>query len=260
MHSRPDALPGAILLSVLLAGLAAPAAAVAGNPANGVARVALLELYTSEGCNSCPPADRWVSSLPRSLVPDKLVVLAFHVDYWNYLGWEDRFSQKNFTTRQQALVRANRLRTAYTPQLALNGRDYRRSGDIRAQVADINAQPAGVQIRLNASRTVSSLRITAIAEPTRTSSNEPMELYVALYENNLETEVKAGENRGERLRHDYVVRTLIGPVAVAPGKPAHWHGQIPLAGDWKLANLGLAAFVQTVGGGEVFQATSLPVP
>jgi hypothetical protein len=180
-------------------------------------RVALLELYTSEGCNSCPPADRWVSSRPR-LVPQKLVVLAFHVDYWNDLGWKDRFSQRRFTERQQSLVRANGLHTAYTPQLVLNGRDFRGLAGIATQVAQVNAQAPRINLTLNADRQASALKVSVLATPAMQSVNGSTELYVALYENNLETRVEAGENRGRRLRHDYVVRNLIGPVALAPNK------------------------------------------
>jgi len=227
--------------------------ATAGN----VSRVALLELYTSEGCNSCPPVDRWVSNLPQpTFVPQRLVVLAFHVDYWNYLGWQDRFSQQRFTERQQALVRVNGLRTAYTPQLLLNGRDFRDTAGIKKHVSRINDQSPSVNLTLRADRNGSTLGTSVSVKPVAPSTQEPMELYVALYENNLESQVKAGENRGRRLQHDYVVRTLLGPVAVASNKTTHWEGQIPLAAGWKTADLGLAAFVQSAKSGEVFQATT----
>jgi hypothetical protein len=218
-------------------------------------RVSLLELYTSEGCNSCPPADRWVSNLPRPrLVPDRLVVLAFHVDYWNYLGWPDRFSQARFTERQRALARANRLRTIYTPQLVLNGRDYRNSGNIETRVA--GARIPSIGLALKAERGDAALEVSVVATPAGNARGEETELYVAVYENNLETQVKAGENRGVRLRHDYVVRKLIGPVAVAANKPTHWAGEIPIDRDWKAGDLGVAAFVQETQGGEVLQATA----
>jgi len=230
--------------------------AIAGN----VSRVALLELYTSEGCNSCPPTDRWVSSLPQpQFVPQRLVVLAFHVDYWNYLGWKDRFSQRRFTDRQQELVRANSLRTAYTPQLVLNGRDFRDTAGIKKHVSRINAQSPSVNLILHADRKDSTLKTSVSVNPVATSAQVPMELYVALYENNLESQVKAGENRGKRLQHDYVVRILIGPFAVAPDKTTHHEWQIPLAADWKIADMGLATFVQSAKTGEVLQVTTLIV-
>ena len=227
--------------------------ATAGN----VPRLALLELYTSEGCNSCPPTDRWVSNLAQpQLVPQRLVVLAFHVDYWNYLGWPDRFSQRRFTERQQTLVRANGLRTAYTPQLVLNGRDFRDTTDLEKQLARINVQAPSVNLTLHADKKDSTLTTSVLVNPVASSTPEPMELYVALYENNLESHVRAGENHGKRLRHDYVVRVLIGPVAVASDKTTRQEWQIPLAADWKSADLGLAAFVQSARSGEVLQAAT----
>jgi len=242
----------AIALTGVLSGAAGQSTAAGNMP-----RVALLELYTSEGCNSCPPADRWVSSLPRPrLVPQQLVVLAFHVDYWNYLGWQDRFSQRRFTERQQALVRANDLRTAYTPQLVLNGRDFRDTAEIEKQVARINEQSPSVNLTLHADRKGPTLTTSVSVNPVAQSTQEPMELYVALFENNLESQVQAGENRGKRLQHDYVVRILIGPVVVTPDKVMHREWQIPLAAEWKTADLGLAAFVQSAKSGEVLQVTT----
>jgi hypothetical protein len=88
------------------------------------------------------------------------------------------------------------------------------------------------------------------------SAPEPMELFVALYENNLESQVQAGENRGKRLHHDYVVRDLLGPVAVATDQITHQAWQIPLAADWKTADMGVAAFVQSTKTGEVLQVTT----
>jgi hypothetical protein len=244
------------LLAIALTGIVGGGAghsATAGN----VSRVALLELYTSEGCNSCPPTDQWVSNLPQpQFVPQRLVVLAFHVDYWNYLGWPDHFAQRRFTERQQALVRTNGLRTAYTPQLVLNGRDFRDTAGIEKQVARINAQVPSVHLTLNASKKGSTLNTSVSVNPVATSTQEPMELFVALYESNLESQVQAGENRGKRLQHDYVVRVLIGPVAVAANKTTHQEWQLPLATDWKTADMGLAAFVQSTKTGEVLQVTT----
>ena len=89
---------------------------------SGAQRVALLELYTSEGCDSCPPTDRWVSALAtRGFAGDRVIPLAFHVDYWNYLGWKDPFAQARYTERQRFVNARVRTRTIYTPQLMLDG-------------------------------------------------------------------------------------------------------------------------------------------
>lgn len=221
-------------------------------------RVALLELYTSEGCNSCPPVDAWVSSLSPQLVPQKLVVLAFHVDYWDYLGWPDRFSQAPFGQRQQASVRYNGLRTAYTPQLLLNGRDYRERGDINAQVARIQTQHARVQLSLNFTRNDTGLNTKVVINQAEISS-EPLQLYLAVYENNLHSDVKSGENRGRRLHHDYVVRSLIGPIDLTGKDSLRWDGRLTLSPEWKTADLGIAAFVQSAKTGEILQASAKPI-
>lgn len=227
-------------------------------PSDKPPRVSLLELYTSEGCSSCPPADRWVSELPRpQLVPDRLVVLAFHVDYWNYIGWPDRFSQPKFTARQQQLVRVTGLRTAYTPQLVLNGRDYRRYGPIESEIAKLYAQAANAHVTLRVTKKASAIHVSASTELLNAETGAT-HLFVAVYENNLETEVKAGENRGRRLRHDYVVRILLDPVTLVGGK-ARWEGDIPIARDWKAGDLGVAAFVQVERSGEILQATTQAV-
>lgn len=96
---------------------------------SGSQRVAVLELYTSEGCDSCPPADKWISELPaKKLNVDRVVPLAFHVDYWNQLGWIDPFSQPVFSARQRQHSKRRGVSFVVTPQLLLNGQDYRRGG------------------------------------------------------------------------------------------------------------------------------------
>ena len=89
-------------------------------------RVSVLELYTSEGCSSCPPADRWVSALSaKGFTPDRVIPLAFHVDYWDQLGWPDRMAKAQFSARQRMQAARHRAKVIYTPQLLLNGADYR---------------------------------------------------------------------------------------------------------------------------------------
>src|SRR5262245_41008869 len=102
--------------------LAAPGAAAAQCTADsGARRIPLLELYTSQGCDSCPPADRWVSALPgRGLDTERLVTLGLHVDYWNYLGWKDPHGKPEFGARQRSASQRNQARVVYTPQLLLN--------------------------------------------------------------------------------------------------------------------------------------------
>ncbi len=114
--------------------------------ASGPQRVAVLVLYTSEGCDSCPPADKWVSELPaRKFSGDRVLPLAFHVDYWNHLGWTDPFAQAAFSARQRQQSNRRGVNFVVTPQLLLNGQgDYRRGAvfdDFDAKIKAVNATP-----------------------------------------------------------------------------------------------------------------------
>lgn len=123
---------------------------------SGPQRIALLELYSSEGCSSCPPADKWVSNLEkRGWGPDKVIPLALHVDYWDYIGWKDRFASPAFTTRQQTQAALARSTLVYTPQLTLNGRDYRswhNESRFSQDIATVNRGKPQATIQLAASQ------------------------------------------------------------------------------------------------------------
>lgn len=241
---------------LVLVGLG-PASAATCTAESGAQRTALLELYTSEGCNSCPPTDRWVSTLPSlGLSADRLVVLGFHVDYWNDLGWPDPFAHKAYSERQREGSRRNGARFVYTPQLLLNGKDYRRGlwrDTIAERVASINREKPGVVIRLHAAAGNSlELPVRADISIADSTPRERSELFIAMAEDQLETEVTAGENRGRRLRHDFVVRALAGPFPLAhAGQFAH---RFRIDPRWKRSNLSLAAFVQDRATGTVLQA------
>jgi hypothetical protein len=219
---------------------------------SGHNRVALLELYTSEGCSSCSPADRWLSSLAaQGFTPDRVIPLALHVDYWDYIGWPDRFANAVFSARQRDLVRASGGRVVYTPQLMLNGRDFaaRRTDALARELAQVSRLPPMAEISLSLAVSPASLEVTASAK-----ASPGAELYLAVYQNELSSAVLAGENRGVRLQHDYVVREWRGPI-----KPGMRSVQIfPFKADWSAAKMGVAAFVQNQSTGEIMQALRLP--
>ena len=161
----------------------------------------LVELYTSEGCNSCPPADQWLSKLKGR---DDVVALAFHVDYWDRLGWKDRFGSPEHTRRQAQQQRSNGARFSYTPQVVVNGRDRPSwSGPVRADARP--ATPVGVSVRRDGAAYVAQVQAAGDA-PQRLAA------YWALTEDGHVTAVKAGENSGVTLKHDFVVREYV-PVA-----------------------------------------------
>ena len=185
---------------------------------SGAQRVAVLELYTSEGCDSCPPADKWVSELPaRKLTGDRVLPLAFHVDYWNKLGWIDPFSQALFSERQHRHSQRRGVSFVVTPQLLLNGQDYRRGvlfDDIDGKIRTINQSRAQATIRMTITGNKTELLGKIDVNVPGGAGQNRAQTYLALFENNLATTVSAGENKGHTLKHDFVVRSLVGPLAL----------------------------------------------
>jgi hypothetical protein len=244
-----------LILTALLPLLAMPALAVTCSAESGASRVALLELYTSEGCDSCPPTDQWFSTLPqRGYTPQRVLALAFHVDYWNYLGWKDPFAQAQFSTRQNDASRRNKARVVYTPQLLLDGADYRRSvkgDDIGRHINKTQAPGAQISMTIDTSEKQPRLRARISTAASQAQA------YAVIYENNLATEVAAGENRGKRLRHDFVVRELYGPFAVTAAAPRNIDQLMRRDRQWKTADLHVAVFVQDSGNGAALQALNL---
>ena len=229
-----------------------PAIAAECTATSAPQRVPLLELYTSEGCDSCPPTDRWVSSLrSRGYGTDRVVVLAFHVDYWDRLGWPDRFAQARFTERQRVVNDRNRARVLYTPQLVFNGKDYRRGlrDDFAERLAVAAREPAKAALSLKVNPLQSQWTVTG-----QWSGGEARDAqaWIALYENDLATDVRAGENRNKRLQHDFVVRDIAGPFA--SGGFSHAFKIDPA---WKRRDLSLAGFIQDPRTGDVLQAVSV---
>lgn len=224
---------------------------------SGPMRASLLELFTSEGCSSCPPADRWLSRLPvQSGSGARLVPLAFHVDYWNQLGWPDRFAKPAFSARQRWSAGVNQSRTVYTPQFLLNGRDAHLMQ--RGLPAMRNEPEAAAEIRLDLAPPAGG-RMEVRGEARMRVPKEGSQVFLALYENNLTTRVEAGENAGSLLRHDFVVRDLLGPFRLPASGVLPIQHAFNLNADWKTADLGVSAFVQNMTTGEVYQALQRPV-
>lgn len=222
-------------------------------------RVAVLELYTSEGCSSCPPADAWLSKLKHTNVAvTDIVPLAFHVTYWDYIGWRDRYADSRYDDRQREIGRFNSSRTIYTPQFVLNGADYRRHSRFDSDLDNIGAQKALVDIELSAiEKTSTQLDVELVANIAR-SPVKDVALYLAVYENNLASDVSAGENEGETLKHDFVVRKLYGPfIQRQPQNRQRYMQTLEFGDDWKRMDLNLAVFAQNPHTGEVLQAVRL---
>ena len=221
-------------------------------------RVGLLELYTSEGCSSCPPADRWLSRLRTTYTEQQVVALAFHVDYWNQLGWPDRFSHSRYTQRQQQVSNRNRADFVYTPQFLLDGKDIRPvngTGGLSTRLAPLNKERAQARIALQATLTPGS-HIELRGSTRLDQPDEATETYIALYENALVSQVVAGENMGKTLQHDFVVRALLGPILHNAEGIAKLEHSIPLPSGSHPRALGITVFVQDRRTGMVLQAAA----
>lgn len=248
-----------LTLGVGLTGLAASAALAQScskqSPAHSIA---LLELYTSEGCSSCPPADKYVSSLRGSgISADQAVLLSMHVDYWDDIGWKDPFSKKTATERQRWLTSLAGGRTIYTPEVFMSGQELRSwRNNVPDAVKRINGQPARADIKISlGAATGGNLPVEVAA-----TAKQKGKLYLALVESGIAIDVKSGENSGSMLKHDFVVREWLGPFALTGDKETRAQVSraiaIPVGANSK--NLGVSAFVQNERG-EVLQALSLPL-
>ena len=195
MRDRPHRLAPALLLA---GGLALAGAALAGpascNASSGITVPTVVELYTSEGCNSCPPADKWLSGLKGQ---PGVVSLAFHVDYWDRLGWKDRFADPAYTQRQHEVSARSGARFVYTPQVVVNGADYRDWPGLPRGAS----RPATVMLTLTQDDGVYVAQwVRGPGAPARLAA------FWVVTEDGHVSQVKAGENRGVTLRHDAVVR------------------------------------------------------
>ena len=183
-----------LLVAVPMAG-AAQSADIRGP----VSRAILVELFTSEGCSSCPPAEKWVNGLEdRADLWSQVVPVAFHVDYWDYIGWPDRFATRGHSLRHQTYRDVGHIKNVYTPGLVVGGREWRGWFRDRTLVlpSDVDVGSISVNVRDG--------RFEARFEPA-VDVPESLELHVARLGFDFATEVGAGENRGRTLTHDFVV-------------------------------------------------------
>jgi hypothetical protein len=253
---RPHA--AAAMLAIACAALAGSSYAAACRAVSGATMTPLIELYTSEGCDSCPPADRWLAAnFARTGDAIRPLALAFHVDYWDRLGWTDRFAQPAWTDRQYAAMRANRAAFVYTPQVLLQGHEFTawRRGNPGAAVGEIAHRPARATIEISATSEgdrVAAMASGQVTDPVARNAT----LSIAYVDSGLVSDVKAGENRGVRLTHDHVVRAL------SSSTTSRANGRLSLSAHFsRPREAGIApaliAFIQSSANGDVLQAVAL---
>ena len=227
-----------------------PAAALSGTDGTADAGAVVLELFTSEGCSSCPPADALLSELGSS--SKAVIPLAYHVDYWNHLGWSDPLSSPRWSERQSAYTRALNLDSDYTPQMVISGQ-WQAVGSDRSDIARAVAAarsvpfPGSVSLHTIPGPSGSrKLQVKLNARMLNAAATGTLVVMVAIYENGLVERIHRGENGGRQITYDYTVRKLLPAFQLSPAQGASVEKKlrIDLDPSWSLDHLGVAAFIQ----------------
>ncbi|HEX4301068.1 MAG TPA: DUF1223 domain-containing protein [Gammaproteobacteria bacterium] len=213
--------------------------------AGSAKHVSLLELYTSEGCNSCPPAEEWISRLQQDgHLWTQLVPVTFHVDYWDNDGWKDPFDSHSYTERQQAIAaQASSLtgKVIYTPEFVLDGVPTRPGSTDKAPLVNADAKIGPLSL------TADGRKVTVQFAPTQ-PRGEALEIQVVLLAFGVDIAVGAGENKGVTLRHDFlVVSDTTG--TLTKGKDGNYQSTLTLPAPVavKARRYALAAWVSAAG-------------
>ena len=183
---------------------------------SSVEQNSLIELYTSEGCSSCPPAEKYLNSFKtNNKLWEKYIPVAFHVDYWDYLGWKDRYAHPDFRERQSLYAKHKNLKTIYTPAYVVNGQSWRKH--LFNQTPDISKKQTGIlKVTLNTDQLMADFNSIY-------PNSESLVLNIAVLGMSLNTEIKAGENKGEHAEHEFVV---IGYKSIS-STGTHWNTTLP---------------------------------
>lgn len=219
----------------------------------------VVELFTSEGCSSCPAADNLLAHLEQDqpLPGIEVVALGEHVDYWNSQGWRDRFSSGLYTARQESYRLSFRLDSAYTPQMVVDG-EVEFSGSQRSRAA-AEIQRAAQAPKADLSMSMVSSDVVHLNVDHLPPGVRDADMYLAITESSLESDVLRGENAGRRLRHAAVVRNLttLGHLATKKSSAYTADARINLKPDWRPENIKLVLFVQDRGTRKIVGAATL---
>ena len=248
-----------LALGSVLALLPALARAAGASAGSGAARpFAVVELFTSEGCSSCPAADRFLAKLVAESRQSTGAIypLAFHVDYWDRLGWKDRFSDPAYSQRQNEYVQALGLDSAYTPQMIVNGKEEFIGSDesrARRSIATALERPPALTLEL----TAGAISDGVLPVDFAVSGSSRAVLRLAVVERNLESQVSRGENSGRKLTHENVVR-VFQSVPVGPTRKGH--ASVPLPASLVTSHASLIAYAQDPVSLEILGAAAVDLP
>jgi hypothetical protein len=218
----------------------------------------VVELFTSEGCSSCPPADALLTKLidQQPVRGVQIVALEEHVDYWDRQGWRDPFSSPEFTARQKRYVQQLRLDSAYTPQMVIDGRSEVVGSNSQAALSELAkaARTAKIPVQLAIrERSIDRVSLAVQVDASRSSGD----VLVAITESKLATDVGRGENAGHNLKHSAVVRKLISVGELKKGEAYSRETTVELAPEWRPENLSAVVFIQERTSGRTLGATEI---
>ena len=212
-------------------------------PYDGKKTPVLVELFTSEGCSSCPPADRVLAQLEKDqpITNAEIVTLALHVDYWNGLGWKDEYSSAIFSRRQQLYSQALKLDSNYTPQMIVDGQKEFVGSDAGKAAKAISDALKTPKATIEIVPTEEKFKVKISNIPAHQNAT----VFLAVTEDNLASNIKGGENSGKKLEHTSVVRDLKSfGMLVAEQSNLELESALPTQPNWKRDNLKLIVFVQ----------------
>lgn len=246
-----------VVLVLFVSWQAAPVTGAAPGPetsnASQTPTPVLVELFTSEGCSSCPPADALLARLESSqpVAGAVIIPLKEHVDYWNRLGWTDRFSSAELTQRQARYADSVSHGDIYTPQMVVDGESAFVGSDetaARQAIARASQSPkARVEVMLKQDSLKEIVLTTRVSELAEADAKGKPEVLLAITESGLTSDVKRGENQGRKLSHVAVVRELRVVGKVGDNGRFEKEVSVPLASEWKRENLTAVVFVQEPG-------------
>lgn len=223
----------------------------------------LVELFTSEGCSDCPPADAFLQQLDRQPFPRAaIIVLSEHVDYWNHDGWKDPYSSSFFSERQRAYAQEFELsRGVYTPQMIVDGSsEFVGSNQALAGKAFAKALTATkIDVRLTSTSIGPNDSLRAHVETASLPKTQKADVYAAIALNRAESQVSAGENAGRKISHAAVVRSLTRIATLRQNQPFTQDIQLKLPPDTDPNNMRLVVFIQEPHHGKVLGAAMQPI-
>jgi len=244
--------------AALVSNLALAASPMSCQAQSGKFVTPVVELYTSEGCSSCPPADAWLSrQAGRNDINANY--LAFHVDYWDDIGWPDRFANHAYTQRQYSRVQKKGSTQVYTPQVMLGahtGVSWSWPGRSESLIKQANSELALASISLQANGSGAEWKARVALSSLKALPNT--QWYLAVYQDGLSSQVRAGENRGKLLKHDRVVRQWLGPHRLNSSNGSK-DFNIVLSSSSVISQTGLLAVLENSSNGQVLQSLKLPL-